>query len=207
MAGARFLSGWQTAHPLVDRYLSPAGDEATLSDRYSFLSDSAVLSDAIRTFHLNVDGVTRSSESIFVAPGSSPLLMALFLALPELPEEHRELIRYACSNLTGATGSASEPYALHLMSILNSPAGDGDLVAHIRSVHSKLVEDGVLVAEAANPVASYYTFAKLPGELLDNAIVMDQRFFGIEGFDGYVRVNLLCGEWPRRYPGISGHVQ
>jgi aspartate/methionine/tyrosine aminotransferase len=326
--GARFLSGWQTTHPFVKEYLPSPREQVDVADRYSFLSDSEPLCAAIRDFHRANDAVDYRLDSIFVAPGSSPLLTAFFLALREmgiedvchaaplyytchyiaqclgfpltqvaggllhdpdatldlpdrrtalllsdpiwvcgttvherhlrrihdwqdstgsvvlvdgtfqytkwhgdrtelsaflhrdrtfrivcptkslavhgvrfaymlLPPQHRESIRYACSNVTGATGLANEHHALRLMSVLNSPDANQGLIEHIKTTHEKLVANGTLLAEAATPHASYYTFAKLPDDVLRDAVVMDQRYFGIQGHEGHVRVNLLCEEWTR----------
>lgn len=328
--GARFISGWQTAHPFSGRYLHLSDELAAFSaqsDRYSFLSDSVALVDSIRRFHACTDHIDYPSDAVFASSGSSPLLTSYFLALREfgiadvcfaapvyyacyyfcrslglvtrqvsdgilhddsvtldlpdrrsalvlcdpiwvfgttvhpthlnrirdwqratgsvvlvdgtfqytkwdladraeptstlvpeltfrivcptkslavhgvrfaymlLPPALRESIRYACSNITGATGLANEHFAVRLMEVLNSPTSNRDLIGHIRDVHEQLRSIELITGESRNPVASYYTFAEVRQDVLGNVLAMDERFFGLHGFAGQVRVNLLYAGW------------
>jgi aspartate/methionine/tyrosine aminotransferase len=327
---APFISGWQTAHPLAEEYLNASHWTSTTGlgpDRYSFLSDSVALVNAIRRFHAGTDRMDYPADAVFASSGSSPLLMSFFLALPELgigevhlappvyyscyyfcrslglptrhvsqdllddagavmdlpdrrsalvicdpiwvfgttvhsanldrirewqratgsvvlvdgtfqytrwddhsraeptstlvpeqtfrivcptkslavhgvrfaymlvPPQMRESIRYPCSNITGATGLASEHFALRLMEVLNSPTGNRDLVGYIRTMHGRLRSAGVIISEARDPVASYYIFGEIRRDIADYALAMDERFFGISGFPGRVRINLLYPRW------------
>ncbi|MER6404484.1 pyridoxal phosphate-dependent aminotransferase [Streptomyces viridosporus] len=326
----RFLSGWQTTHPFSGRYLDGAQSlpqELSTLENYSFLSDSAALTDSITAFHTETDGVAYPGDGVYVSSGSSPLLLGFFLALREmgveevcyvppvyytcyyfcgalgipmhrvgdgllhgentelelperrsalilcdpiwvfgttvhprqieriaewqrrtgsfvlvdgtfqyarwdrssraeptarleqdltfrivcptkslavhgtrfayllLPPEFRESIRYACANSTGATGAANEHFALRIMEVMRSEESNDALVEHIQRERERLLATGVIRSEAALPEAGYYTFAVLDQAALKDAIVMDQRFFGIEGFADHVRVNLLHPGW------------
>ncbi|MFC9618548.1 hypothetical protein ACFTXM_00635 [Streptomyces sp. NPDC056930] len=67
----------------------------------------------------------------------------------------------------------------------------------IQAERDRLLDSGVTRAEAGLPEAGYYTFAVLDDASMKDAIVMDQRFFGLDRFDNHVRVNLLCPGWPQ----------
>jgi hypothetical protein len=127
-----------------------------------------------------------------VCPTKSTAVHGSRFAYMLLPPGQREFIRYPATNLTGANGTEAEADAVRLMEVLNARTGNGDLCAHIRCVHERLVGNGVIVEEAARPTVSYYTFARVNVFLSAGALLMDQRYFGLSGYPGFVRVNLLC---------------
>jgi len=130
-----------------------------------------------------------------VCPTKSLAVHGVRFAYMLLPPALRESVRYACSNITGATGVANERFALRLMEVLNSPVSNQDLVRYIKKTHDFLGENKVILAQPYAPVASYYTFAELNETAVENALVMDERFFGISGYGSNVRVNLLHEGW------------
>lgn len=130
-----------------------------------------------------------------VCPTKSLAVHGVRFAYMLLPPDERESIRYPAANLTGATGTANELDALRLMAVLNSPDSNRELCRFIERRHRALHAHGVIVAEAVAPEAGYFTFARLDEKVAGTAVLMDQRYFGLEGFDGYVRVNLLHRRW------------
>lgn len=130
-----------------------------------------------------------------VCPTKSLAVHGARFAYLLLPPEYRESLRYPCANVTGATGLANERFALRLMDALASEESNGSLVEHIQKVRGRLLETGVVRTEAVTPEAGYYTFAVVDDAHLRGALVMDQRFFGLRGFEGCVRVNLLHPGW------------
>ncbi|ONK13441.1 hypothetical protein [Streptomyces sp. MP131-18] len=115
-----------------------------------------------------------------------------------LPPAFREPVRYACANTAGATGTAKEHFVLRITDVLDSDESNDLLVRHIRTQRARLISRGIIRSEAAPPEAGYYTFARLDEASMRDAIVMDQRFFGLDGFETHVRVNFL-------HPGWSGN--
>jgi aspartate/methionine/tyrosine aminotransferase len=130
-----------------------------------------------------------------ICPTKSLAVHGVRFAYTLLPERLREAIRYPCANITGATGASNERYALKLMEVLSSAERNRALVEHIRDTHHRLRTAGLIIDEPFTPIASYYTFARMDARAMADAIVMDQRFFELTGFDGMVRVNLLHSEW------------
>jgi aspartate/methionine/tyrosine aminotransferase len=79
-----FVSGWHVENPLASRYL----DVGSVMDRvragaskYQFLSDNRALVQSIRSFHRQADGVEYAEDEMFVAAGSSPLILATMATL------------------------------------------------------------------------------------------------------------------------------
>ncbi|MGW2177823.1 pyridoxal phosphate-dependent aminotransferase [Streptomyces sp. NPDC001732] len=130
-----------------------------------------------------------------VCPTKSLAVHGTRFAYLLLPPEFRESIRYACANITGATGAANEHFARRIMEVLDSEESNDALVHHIQAERERLLVSGVIRTEATRPEAGYYTFAVLDDASMKEAIVMDQRFFGLDGFDDHVRVNLLYPGW------------
>jgi aspartate/methionine/tyrosine aminotransferase len=130
-----------------------------------------------------------------VCPTKSLAVHGTRFAYLLLPPQHRQSLRYACANITGATSAANERFALRIMEVLDSDESNDALVAHIQSERHRLLESGVIRSEAAPPEAGYYTFAVLNDESMKEAIVMDQRFFGLHDLVAHVRVNLLYPGW------------
>ncbi|MFE7467784.1 pyridoxal phosphate-dependent aminotransferase [Streptomyces sp. NPDC057499] len=130
-----------------------------------------------------------------VCPTKSLAVHGTRFAYLLLPPEFREPIRYAGANITGATGAANEHFARRIMEVLDSDESNDALVRHIQAERDRLIAGGVIRAEAARPEAGYYTFAVLDDASMKDAIVMDQRFFGLNRFDNHVRVNLLYPGW------------
>lgn len=126
-----------------------------------------------------------------VCPTKSTAVHGTRFAYLLLPPGMRESIRYPAANLTGASGSQAGVDALRLMEVLGSPRSNRDLCDHIADVHRLLWEREVILAEAVEPSVSYYTFARIDRRILDRCLLMDQRFFDLTDYDGYVRVNLL----------------
>ncbi|MDT0442060.1 pyridoxal phosphate-dependent aminotransferase [Streptomyces johnsoniae] len=130
-----------------------------------------------------------------VCPTKSLAVHGTRFAYLLLPPAFREPVRYACANITGATGTANEHFALRIMDVLDSDESNDLLVRHIRTQRTELISRGIIRSEAAPPEAGYYTFARLDEASMRDAIVMDQRFFGLQGFQDHVRVNLLHPGW------------
>ncbi|MCX4777623.1 pyridoxal phosphate-dependent aminotransferase [Streptomyces sp. NBC_01264] len=130
-----------------------------------------------------------------VCPTKSLAVHGTRFAYLLLPPELRETVRYACANITGATGAANEHFARRVMEVLDSDDSNDALVQHIQAERARLLDRGVIREEAALPEAGYYAFAVLNDASMKDAIVMDQRFFELDGFDNHVRVNLLYPGW------------
>ncbi|WP_327275010.1 pyridoxal phosphate-dependent aminotransferase [Streptomyces sp. NBC_01224] len=130
-----------------------------------------------------------------VSPTKSLAVHGTRFAYLLLPPELRETVRYACANITGATSAANEHFARRIMEVLDSDESNDALVRHIQAERDRLLDSGVIRAEAGLPEAGYYTFAVLDDASMKDAIVMDQRFFGLDRFDNHVRVNLLYPGW------------
>ncbi|WUD70258.1 aminotransferase class I/II-fold pyridoxal phosphate-dependent enzyme [Streptomyces sp. NBC_00510] len=130
-----------------------------------------------------------------VCPTKSTAVHGSRFAYLLMPPGQRESIRYPAANLTGASGAQAQSDALRLMEVLNSPQSNRELREHIATVHGILWDKGVIRAEAAPPSVTYYTFAHIDERRARSAILMDQRFFDLTGFNGFARINLLHPSW------------
>lgn len=88
-----FVSGWHVENPLASEYLDAHDLMTTVgagASKYQFLSDSRDVSRSIIRFHRKIDRVEYAEGEIFVAPGSSPLILAVMTTL------HRRGVRRIC---------------------------------------------------------------------------------------------------------------
>lgn len=145
-----------------------------------------------QTAHLDIDLTFR-----IVCPTKSTAIHGVRFAYMLLPPRERESIRHPGATITGASGVTNEGDALCLMEALNSPRANRDLIEYIRQIHLALREKSILLEDAAEPSASYYTFGYLDEKIAKGAILMDQRFFELTGYDGFNRVNLLHPSWAK----------
>ena len=80
----RFISGYETTHPFIDRYLKDIGAEDGYASRlgtYCFAQDQVALVEAIRRFHQRADEIDYAPDQILLSAGSSPLLLTLMVFL------------------------------------------------------------------------------------------------------------------------------
>src|SRR5689334_19883429 len=80
----RFISGYETTHPFIDRYLKDIGGEdeyASGLGTYCFAQDQVALVEAIRRFHQRADEIDYAPNQILLSAGSSPLLLTLMVFL------------------------------------------------------------------------------------------------------------------------------
>lgn len=79
-----FVSGWQVENPHASDYLDAHSLIATVdknASHYQFLSDARNLKNSIARFHRTRELVSYAEEEIFIAPGSSPLILGTMLTL------------------------------------------------------------------------------------------------------------------------------
>jgi aspartate/methionine/tyrosine aminotransferase len=78
-----FISGWKTCHPYVKDYLRLQDLNLTAEQlgSYRFLGDLDALALRIAKFHQLRDSLSYSANTMYIAPGASPLLFATLTAL------------------------------------------------------------------------------------------------------------------------------
>lgn len=84
----RFISGPQTTHPFIHEYLDGVEIDSDVKlkdyiENYNFLQDELELTDTIRKFHKDTDGIDYSPTEIMVTAGSSPLILGIMTFLRE----------------------------------------------------------------------------------------------------------------------------
>ncbi|GAA2678562.1 aminotransferase class I/II-fold pyridoxal phosphate-dependent enzyme [Actinoplanes palleronii] len=130
-----------------------------------------------------------------VCPTKSLAVHGVRFAYLIYPERFKEDIRYPCSNITGSTSTIGYLQAVAIMKALNSAEGNALLTGHIARQHRRLLSDGLIGPEMATPNASYFTFAVVGDNIRRECLTMDERHFGLHGWPGYIRVNLLSPYW------------
>jgi aspartate/methionine/tyrosine aminotransferase len=136
-------------------------------------------------------GLDRDLTYRVICPTKSLAVHGARFAYALMPSGWHWDIHHACSVITGANGSHAEAQAVRLMEVLNSAESNRRLARYIEQRYKDLRDSGVIVTEVAEPCASYYTFAKISAGGLSNTVTMDQRYFDLTSYEGYVRLNLL----------------
>ncbi|PVZ08216.1 aspartate/methionine/tyrosine aminotransferase [Actinomycetospora cinnamomea] len=130
-----------------------------------------------------------------VCPTKSLSVHGVRFAYMLLPPDQNESIRYPCSNITGSTPSSADAAATSLMEQLLTEESNYRLLRYVQKRFRRLQEEGFLLPGTREPIASYYCFAKLSPRVANDTLKMDQRFFGIKGWEDFVRVNILAPYW------------
>jgi aspartate/methionine/tyrosine aminotransferase len=126
-----------------------------------------------------------------ICPTKSIALHGLRFAYLIIPAEIREDIRYACSNITGATGAQELQGAIATMRILGSAIGNRQLREYIAGTFALAVNSRLIGDVVVPPSATYYTMARLNERFLAQSIVMSASFFELPFPEDVVRINLL----------------
>jgi aspartate/methionine/tyrosine aminotransferase len=127
-----------------------------------------------------------------VCPTKTLALHGVRFAYLLLPSESREDIRYAASNISGASGSINVMASHIVMKKLNSDQGNTKLLTYIKRRY-EYFRGRLFDNEIGQPTSSYYVFAR-PKISTEKCLLMDQDFFDITAYPEHVRFNLLMPE-------------
>ena len=95
-------------------------------------------------------------------------------------------------NLHGSTSVHNLVFARRALEVMLSESANTNLTNHVRGVYRSLVEGGHLETNV-EPHCGLYCFAR-PTRDLDGSLTMGGEYYEIDGYPGYVRVNLLGGD-------------
>jgi hypothetical protein len=136
------------------------------------------------TAHLCKDRTLRT-----ICPTKSVTAHGIRFSYVLAPPAVREDLRYAYANSAGS-GSIFDRAAAHqIMSILNSPESNGALLRYIQARYDRCIQEEVF-RDSLGAESTYFTFVQMNRDP-DTLIAMDEQFFDTNGFDGFVRFNLL----------------
>jgi hypothetical protein len=110
------------------------------------------------------------------------------------PACYREELHFLYENLIGSTSLADLLFARRALRVLSSKRSNTVLTGFLRDTYNRLIEKR-LIETPITPDCGYFVFGRTKGKLF-NRIAMDEDFFELKGYPGYVRVNLMkASEW------------
>jgi len=95
-------------------------------------------------------------------------------------------------NLHGSTSVLNLAFARQAINVMLSEQANRRLTEHVRDVYRSLIERGDIETEVP-PHCGLYCFAR-PTRNLEGCLTMGSEFYEIDGYQDYVRVNLLGGD-------------
>jgi aspartate/methionine/tyrosine aminotransferase len=111
-----------------------------------------------------------------------------FAYLLHPPQFHDDLL-FLYENLVGGATISDLAFAERALNILGSKAGNRILTDFFQTTYTQLLENDIIRTKVA-PECGYFVFA-LPLAAIARECRMDQEFFELKGYPGYVRINLM----------------
>jgi aspartate/methionine/tyrosine aminotransferase len=105
------------------------------------------------------------------------------------PSNCHDEFAFLYENLVGGASVSDLAFALRALDVLGSDESNRRLTTYLHSRYQRLVEEKIIQTSVL-PDSGYFIFA-VPTVRVPGQIAMDQEYFELKGYSGYVRMNLL----------------
>jgi aspartate/methionine/tyrosine aminotransferase len=102
---------------------------------------------------------------------------------------HDDLV-FLYESIVGGATVADRAFAHRALEVLNSDENNGALADFLKNTYSQLIERD-LIKTKIKPECGYFVFAAPTVQLTDQ-VAMDQDYFELSDYPGYVRINLMA---------------
>jgi histidinol-phosphate/aromatic aminotransferase/cobyric acid decarboxylase-like protein len=147
--------------------------------------------------YMQWDGIRHEQTSMFeqeltfrlISPTKSLAIPFFRFAYLLHPSQFHSDFLFLYENMMGGANIADLAFARRSLQVLSSAESNRDLTALLRDTYDQL-NKSELIKTRIIPECGYFIFAiptmKLPGQ-----VVMDQDYFELKNYRGYVRINLM----------------
>jgi aspartate/methionine/tyrosine aminotransferase len=105
------------------------------------------------------------------------------------PSQFHDDFLFLYENIVGGANITDLAFARRSLEVLSKPESNGSLTTVLRDTYEHLVRRGLIRTEII-PECGYFVFA-LPKVELPGQAAMNQDYFELKNYPGYIRINLM----------------